>query len=296
VSNGPTVRGLLGKVLVRTAQRLSEDTAFVALPSEVFNERPGPPLWGWGRPRHSEFEEMFEAGTSDYLSTLEMIKRYGDGLAAIDRGHRDDLEPCWTNPMFSGLDGASLYWYLRERQPRRYIEIGSGYSTKFAARAKRDGDGGTEIVSIDPHPRADIDEICDRLIRAPLELADRTAFQSLEPHDVVLLDGSHRLLMGNHLVVFFLEILPRLPSGLLVGVHDIYLPDDYAPDHVENHWNEQYLVATTLLAGQERYRTVLPCHYVASTSPVKERLVERWSEIGLDGINAWGSLLWFRIA
>jgi hypothetical protein len=128
-----------------------------------------------------------------------------------------------------------------------------------------------------------------------LESVDQEVFGSLQPTDIVFLDGSHRLLMGNHLVVFFLEILPQLPSGVLVGVHDIYMPDDYAPDHLENYWTEQYMLATTLLAGPKRYQVVLPCHYVASTSPLQEELDERWAEIGLAGTNAWGSSFWFRV-
>jgi hypothetical protein len=231
-----------------------------------------------------------------YRSSLEMIERYGPELAAIDRGHRDDMRPCWTNPLFSGLDGASLYWQVRERRPRRYVEIGSGYSTKFAAQANRDGDGTTEIVCIDPAPRSCIDEICDQPIRSPLERVEQGLFRSLDASAIVFLDGSHRLLMGNHLVVFFLEILPQLPRGVLVGVHDIYLPDDYAPEHLELYWTEQYMLAATLLAGGDRHQVVLPCHYVASTEPLRAELVERWQAIGLDGINAWGSTLWFQIA
>jgi predicted O-methyltransferase YrrM len=238
---------------------------------------------------------MFRTDADRYRAKLELIERYGPGLTAIDRGHRDDLEPCWTNPLFSGLDGASLYCQLRDRQPRRYVEIGSGYSTKFAARARRDGAIPTEIVSIDPQPRADIDEICDRVIRAPLEGISRDVFAALDAPDVLLLDGSHRLLMGNHLVVFFLEILPVLSSGVLVGVHDVYLPDDYAPEHAENYWNEHYMLAAMLLAGKDRYRTVLPCHYVGSTSPLQEELDARWAEVGLAGVNAWGCTLWFEI-
>lgn len=48
--------------------------------------------------------------------------------------------------------------------------------------------------------------------------------------DVVFLDGSHRVFMNNDASVFFLDGLPRLPPGVLVGVHDIFLPEDYGPD------------------------------------------------------------------
>jgi predicted O-methyltransferase YrrM len=293
--NRSELRSRATRALVRAAERVSGDTRFWPFPSDVGNERPLASRWGWGRPRHRQFEAMFEASTDNYRSQLAMIERYGRELAAIDRGHRDDLEPCWTNPMFYGLDGASLYWHLRERRPYRYVEIGSGYSTKFAAVARRDGELETEIVSLDPEPRSDVDEICDRVIRERLESVDQEVFRSLHSADIVFLDGSHRLLMGNHLAVFFLEVLPELPAGVIVGVHDIYLPDDYAPAHLDTYWTEQYMLAATLLAGPQRYEVALPCHYVASTSPLQDELDERWTQIGLAGTNAWGSVLWFRV-
>jgi hypothetical protein len=290
------MREISGQALLRAANRLSVANQFVSIPADAFHERPpGGPLWGWGLPRHAGLEAMFQARSDAFRAALDIIDRYGPDLATIDRGHREDLEPCWTNPMFAGLDGASLYSFLRDRRPRRYVEIGSGYSTKFAARAKADGRLETEIVSIDPAPRADIDKICDQLVRAPLEETDQQPLRTLQSGDMVLLDGSHRLLMGNHLALFFVELLPSFPSGVLVGVHDIYLPDDYAPAHVDTYWNEQYLLAITLLAGTARYKVTLPCHYVGSTSPLQEELDSRWVASGLGGLNAWGCVLWFTV-
>lgn len=289
--------GWASDLLVRLANRLAPENRFVSLPSDVAFERPpADPLWGWGRPRHAVFQAMFEARAQDYRRVLDLVDSFAADLAEVDRGHRPDLEPCWDNPMFSGLDAASLYSFLRDRNPRRYVEIGSGYSTKFAARAKRDGGLRTEIVSIDPDPRADIDRICDRLVRATLETTDQTPLRALEPGDIVLLDGSHRLVMGNHLALLFGELIPEFPPGVLVGVHDIYLPDDYAPAHKSSHWNEQYLLAAALLFGRERCEVTFPCHYVASTSPLQEELDARWSANGLRGLNAWGCVLWFTLS
>jgi hypothetical protein len=77
----------------------------------------------------------------------------------------DSLEPSWVNGWLPGLDGAAIYSFLRERRPSLYLEIGSGNSTLFAARARRDGDLPTAIVSIDPQPREDIDGMCDEIYR-----------------------------------------------------------------------------------------------------------------------------------
>ena len=123
----------------------------------------------------------------------------------------------------------AIYSFLRSRRPATYLEIGSGNSTKFAARARQDGRLDTKIVSIDPSPRAEVDALCDEVIRSPFELADLSVLDRLVPGDIVFFDGSHRVFMNSDVAAFFLDAVPRLPAGVLIGVHDIYLPDDYEP-------------------------------------------------------------------
>ena len=52
--------------------------------------------------------------------------------------------------------------------------------------------------------------------------------------------------MNSDLTVVFLEILPRLASGVLVHLHDIYLPFDYDSHYQDRFWNEQYILGTYL--------------------------------------------------
>jgi hypothetical protein len=204
-------------------------------------------------------------------------------------------QPTWSNEFFSGIDAASLYAFIRDRKPARYIEVGSGNSTRFAARAKRDGDLATEIISIDPDPRAGIDALCDTVIRERLEEIDLSIYADLQPDDIVLLDGSHRVFMNNDVPTFFLDVLPALPDGVLVGVHDIALPEDYHPGNAHFYWTEQYMLAMLLLsAGPARATPVLPCHYVCIEPDLKARLDSTWNRIGLNGINGYGSAFWFR--
>ena len=161
---------------------------------------------------------------------------------------------------------AALYGFLREREPRQYVEIGSGVSTLCARRAIQDGGLATRITSIDPQPRADVDAACDHVIRAPLEQVDLGLFDDLGEGDIVFMDGSHHALANSDTVAFFLDVLPALPDGVLVGVHDILLPDDYPPEWADFHWSEQYLVAAYLLARGDQVRVELPCSYVHAHS------------------------------
>ena len=64
--------------------------------------------------------------------------------------------------------------------------------------------------------------------------------------------------------MFFLEVLPTLPAGTLVGIHDIYLPDDYPPQWNDRYYSEQYLLAAYLLAGCRWLEPALAAWYVSS--------------------------------
>src|SRR3546814_4142098 len=101
---------------------------------------------------------------------------------------------------------------LAQRQPERYVEVGSGHSTAFTRRAIDDNGLATHVTSIDPAPRADIDELCDDVRRCGLEAVGADPFAELASGDVVLIDGSHNCFMGNDVAVTFLEVLPAIPK------------------------------------------------------------------------------------
>lgn len=249
------------------------------------------PRYGHGRPPHRRLEELIRAGSEGYRHILETIAGYADALARIEVSAVDPHEPSWENGMISGLDGATLYALMRDRRPARYLEIGSGNSTKFVARGCRDGGLETRIASIDPHPRAEVDELCDEVIREPLEAAGLSPFSVLEAGDVVFFDGSHRAFMNSDVTVFFLEVLPALPTGVLVGIHDVYLPEDYPADIAGSYYSEQYMLAAYLLGGAD-VEIVLPAWWASSRPELAETLDGLWSRPGLDTVDRHGVSFW----
>jgi hypothetical protein len=203
---------------------------------------------------------QFEARHNDFRAIIELIETNDSSLSSIPVNTEDDRSPRWANEMFPMVDGAVLYSLLRKENPKLYTEIGSGNSTKFARRAIEDGRLRTKIVSIDPMPRAEIDELCDEIIRAPLEdLTDTSIFTE---SDYVFFDGSHRSFQNTDVTVFFTEILPLLSPGCLYGIHDILLPYDYPEDWKDRFYNEQYMLMTYLLAGASGDRVLFPTAYV----------------------------------
>ena len=231
------------------------------------------------------------AGAEDsYREALEMIATYEEDLAVIPIHSDDPTAPIWVNGFLAGLDGASIYSYLRSRDPALYLEVGSGTSTRFARRAISDGSLKTQIVSIDPSPRAEIDAICDETVRAPLELADPSVFGRLGPGDVVFFDGSHRVFTESDATVFFSDLLPTFPAGVLVGVHDTYLPDDYPSDIWDRYYSEQYLLGALLLGRPDWLRITLAADYVSKRPELAAGLDPLWGR--LPGILTHGCAFW----
>lgn len=250
------------------------------------------PRYGHGRPSHPGLEALIVAQRESYAPIVRGLARHADALAEIELSAADPRQPSWVNGMISGLDGASFYAFMRDREPARYLEIGSGNSTKFVARAKADGGLATELTSIDPYPRAEIDELCDVVVRKPLEAVDLAVFEPLRAGDVVFFDGSHRTFMNSDVSVFFLDVLPALPAGVLVGIHDIYLPDDYPAEIAERYYSEQYPLATWLLGGAG-VEIVLPAWRVSNDPELAGALDELWERPGLGEVDRHGVSFWF---
>ena len=211
---------------------------------------------------HGPLQQVLDRDLKAYRDLLGSFARFLPGLSAIafDSGRRG--EPYWNNPWIPVFDGIALYCLTVLKRPRRYVEVGSGISTCFVRRAIRDHDLATSITSIDPTPRAEVDALCDEVIRAPLEKSDLALFGELTAGDLVFLDSSHRCFTGSDVTVFFTEVLPALAPGVTVGVHDVFLPYDYPAQWVSRYYSEQYLLACYLLAGRPPFRTLLPLHYM----------------------------------
>jgi hypothetical protein len=203
-------------------------------------------------------------------------------------------QPAWVGGALNALDAAVLYYFLVTLKPKLYLEIGSGVSTLFAARARADHNLPTRIVSIDPEPRTEVDSICDQVVRQGLERADLTVFDELHAGDIVFLDGSHRSFMNSDVTVFMLDVLPRLKPGVVIQIHDVHLPHDYPPMFANWYWNEQYLLGVYLLAAGPRVRILMPCGYISNHSELKQAMAPILAEwTGAPETWLYGGSFWF---
>ncbi len=216
------------------------------------------------RPAYAALEQLFTVAEPTFAALLKSMAPYSAAFQAI--GGDPPPAPRWDQDWFPRLDAAALYVFVREAHPLHIVEVGSGHSTRFMARAIADGGLGTEITSIDPAPRADIEGTGVTLIRDTVQRAGAAPFGALVEGDILFIDSSHILMPGTDVDVLLNHVLPRLPRGVLVHVHDIFLPDDYPPEWEWRGYNEQLGVAALIQGGS--YRLLWSSHYAATRMSV----------------------------
>jgi len=155
----------------------------------------------------------------------------------------------FANDQFGHADALFLYFVLRHAQPRRVIEVGTGWSTC----AMLDVDdlflgGRLQITSIDPDPsrlRARMrpgDERRVTIVEQPVQAVPLALYDELRAHDVLFIDSTHVMKTGSDVNHLLFSVLPRLASGVWVHVHDVAFPFEYPREWVEEGraWNEAY--------------------------------------------------------
>ncbi len=253
------------------------------------------PRWGHGRPRHPELFDLLDAHSDRYAELLSTVPGQYSRLRNIAvHGDPDPTAPTWINGFMPGMDTAVLYTIVASGDVGTYLEMGSGNSTKIVRRAIEDNGKPTRVVSIDPQPRAEIDQLCDVVLRTPAEDVDPSVVSQLTSGDVLFIDNSHRSFMNSDVTMAFLELLPRIPSGVLVHIHDVFLPDDYPPQWEDRWYNEQYLLATFLLGGHRGYEILFPAWFVSTQPTMGGALNELWETTGFEDVERHGNSFWLR--
>ena len=255
------------------------------------------PRYGHGLPAHKGLYEIINAHRSDYELILKEALKYKEQFWIIKDSsiEKDPIKPAWNNGFLPGLDIIAIYAILAKFKPSKYIEIGSGNSTKVAYKAKKELGLTTKIISIDPMPRAEIDSLADEVHRKPFENLDFDIVDLLEENDILFVDNSHRILPNSDSMVFYMEILPRLKKGVIVHIHDIYLPYDYPQFMCDRAYSEQYGLAMYLLANPEKYKTIFPNYFVSEDKELAEILVPVWQHDSMTGVEKHGGSYWIRI-
>jgi hypothetical protein len=161
-----------------------------------------------------------------------------------------------NNGLFDGTDALVAYCMIRHFQPRLIIEVGSGFSSLVAAEAIAKNKNSA-LICIEPFPLDFLRQGfpgLHSLLEKKVEDIGLDFFSQLDSGDILFIDSSHTVKIGGDVNHLFLEILPRLKPGVIVHVHDIFLPFDYRRDWVVDElrfWTEQYLLQAFLSFNSE---------------------------------------------
>jgi predicted O-methyltransferase YrrM len=158
---------------------------------------------------------------------------------------------------FRGVDALVAYCLVRHFQPRRIFEVGSGFSSLVLGHTAAKNKNST-LICIDPFPgeliRNSSIPALQSLIETRVQDLEAEFFSQLESGDILFIDSSHTVKIGGDVNYLFLEVLPRLKPGVIVHVHDIFLPFEYRRDWVLDEfrfWSEQYLLQAFLTFNSE---------------------------------------------
>jgi hypothetical protein len=165
---------------------------------------------------------------------------------------RKPYEYYTNNGLFSSVDGGILYCMVRDFKPRIITEVGAGNSTYLSAKAilknkEEDEQYSCDLLAIDPYPNSTLKKGfpgLTRLIDQKVQHVSLCEFDKLCNNDILFIDSSHVAKTGSDVEYEYLEILPRLRKGVIVHIHDIFLPAEYPRDWLftfHRFWNEQYI-------------------------------------------------------
>jgi len=185
------------------------------------------------------------------------------------------------NPNFGAGDAELYYLLIRNKKPKRVIEIGSGYSTQLSLLAieKNKAEGAEcELTCIEPYEMPFLDSLHGlTVIRKQVETISVDFFKTLEANDILFIDSSHIIRPGNDLLFIYFQILPILQKGVLIHIHDIFTPRHYPQEWLTKKmrfWNEQYLLEAFLYNNSE-FKILFALNHLVKTDFVaaKETLI-----------------------
>lgn len=164
-----------------------------------------------------------------------------------------------NNAGFGLEDAGVLHCMVRHFKPKNIIEVGSGNSTLVSARAvtmnEKEGHP-CRITAIEPYAREYLKKGfpgLDGLIIRKAEQMEPDFFEQLTGNDILFIDTSHVMRVGNDVNFLYLEVLPRLNKGVIVHQHDIFIPYDYPQKWVIDQmcsWTEQYILQAFLCLNE----------------------------------------------
>jgi len=203
--------------------------------------------------KHQNSNSHFDWNEESQIKLLNQFKIYSQEFQQILEDKKYQIE----GDVGFGVHDAPIYYsFIRHKKPQRIIEVGAGNSTRLAVLAA-EKNGNTEIVAIDPFVRnlrkIDIPSSV-QFIEKPVQMVPLSEFKKLTKDDILFIDSSHIVKQGSDVNFLYLQVLPILKSGVIIHIHDIFLPSVYPKKWLNEKltfFNEQFLLHAFLLFNKD---------------------------------------------
>lgn len=227
---------------------------------------------------------------SEQLKLLEKLKKHTKNINFPIKDPVDSLTYFYENDQFPILDAEFLFSILCELKPSNVIEIGSGFSSLITAEVNRSiFNRELNFKCVEPYPRQFLIDGVDGISHleiSKVENLDLKYFDVLGDGDILFIDSSHVSKIGSDVNYLFFEVIPRLKPGVIVHIHDIFLPDEYPEVWMldqNRNWNEQYLLQAFLQFNTE-WEVLWAAHLMGTRHTEEvQKVFSRYPELGGGG-------------
>lgn len=211
-----------------------------------------------------------ELNSNSQLGILSEIQKFYESQPFSDE-RTIEVRYYFNNGLYSYTDAIFLHGMIRYKQPKRIIEVGSGFSSAVMLDVNElFFDNTIGLTFIEPYPLRlknlvresdyqSVEIIEDFVQNVPLD-----RFSSLEEGDFLFIDSSHVSKTGSDLNHLLFNVLPVLKEGVFIHFHDIFYPFEYPESWVMKgfNWNENYMLRS-FLAHNRSYKICLFADYLA---------------------------------
>lgn len=176
----------------------------------------------------------------------------------------EENQACEWGPGFGSIESQVLHCFVRSEVPTRILEIGSGLSTVCMLHASdlnlQMGRCRSQITCIDPYPTKRIQEVANiSVLKQPCQAVSHAIFAQLRRGDLLFIDSSHAVKVGSDVIRIYLDVIPSLPPGVFLHIHDVNLPYLYDRSTLSSYFfaNSQETALLTALLTQNAHLAVL---------------------------------------
>lgn len=200
-------------------------------------------------------KEAFDGINLEVKKQLKLVQSFRELNPPFTETPSSKFRYYYKNNYYSYSDGLVLFGMLSKFQPRKVIEIGSGFSSALMLDFKElNPDIKIELTFVEPFPANRLNKLIKledaiKLHQNLVQDVPLQIFKNLNENDILFIDSSHVSKAGSDLNYILFNILPLLKSGVVIHFHDIAYPFEYPIDWIKEgrSWNEIYLIRAFLM-------------------------------------------------